>query len=266
MKRSVYAFALLLLFGPAARQAWARVGLNVDPPKREFTIAPGGSLTDAITVQNKGDKKGFFLVTSMDLYRSRSGEVLFSPGGTHPRGLGAWIRVNPTEFELEPDESRIVRFTVTPPKEAAGSYLGVIFFQTRPEKLERTGALVSAQVGSVVVLHVSGKVLKKGDLIGMGIAPYHPGKPLELALTFKNEGNWLLRPKGKVSIKDASGRTVGEAEVNQEEDAVLPGDEREFKIRWTGQLAAGSHTIEAMLDYGGQEFVVGQTRLTVGKQ
>jgi len=265
MKRTLSVLILLALFGLSAGPTGATIGLNVDPPKREFTVAPGTSLTDAITVRNSGDGRTSFVVAAMDLSLTKSGEAVFSDVGKSPRGFGAWIRVNPTEFELEPGQSQVVRFTVTVPKEASGSYQAVVFFRTRPEKSAAMGSMVSAQVGSVLVLHVIGNVLIKGDLVGMAIAPYHPGKPVEVALTIKNEGNWLLRPKGKVSIKDAGGKTVGEAEVNQDGGAVLPGAEREFRSRWNGQLTAGSYTVEAVLDYGGQEFLVGQTRFTVGK-
>jgi len=265
MKRTLAVLSLLALFGLSAGPTGATIGLNVDPPKREFTVAPGTSLTDAITVRNTGDGRTSFIVTAMDLALTKSGEAVFSAAGTSPRGFGAWIRVNPTEFELEPGHSQAVRFTVTVPQEASGSYQAVVFFRTRPEKSEAMGSMVSAQVGSVLVLHVTGHVLIKGDLVGMAMAPYRPGTPVEVALTIKNEGNWLLRPQGKVSIKDASGKTVGEADVNQEGGAVLPGAEREFRSRWNGRLPAGAYTVEAVLDYGGQELLVGQTRFTVSK-
>src|SRR5712691_2972549 len=145
MKRTLSALILLVVLWLSGGPAWALVGMNVDPPRREFTIGPGASLTDAIAVTNQGDKPGSFVVTVMDLSLTKSGEAVFHPARTRPRGAGTWIRVNPAAFELAPGETQLVRFTAAVPQDVAGSYLAVIFFQTRPEQLRTTGAMLSAR-------------------------------------------------------------------------------------------------------------------------
>lgn len=263
MHSTLSVLILLVVLWLSGGPARALVGINVDPPRREFILGPGASLTDAIAVTNQGDKHSSFAVTVMDLALTKSGEAVFHPGGTRPCGAGAWIRVNPAAFELAPGDTQLVRFTAVVSQAVAGSYVAVIFFQTRPEQLRTTGAMLSARMGSVLVLHVAGQELKKGEIVGMAMAPYRRGKPFEMALTFKNAGNWLLRPQGKVRLKDGSGAVLGEVDVNAEEGPVLPGDEREFRMQWVGQLAPGSYTMEAILDYGGEELLVGEAHLTV---
>jgi len=256
---------VLLLPAFTTGQAWAGVGLNVAPPKFEFSLRPGGSFTETVTVENKGDTRGHVSAFPMDLSMDRMGELIFSKAGTQPRSLAPWIRVNPTEFELEPGQSQLVRFTVTAPPDALGSYLAVIFFQTRPERLQASGAAVSARVGSILIAHVSGKEVRKGEIVSLTVSPFQPGKPLEVAVTFENKGNWLLRPKGTMKVKEVHGKVVWEASLDEEGGAVLPLTQREFHMKGPGDLPVGNYTVEVALDYGGKEILAAETTFTVAK-
>ncbi len=260
--RSRTLFPLLLL--ACADPAGAGVGLGLGLPRVEVTLLPGGSFTEAIPVQNRGTERARILTAVMDLSMDVQGRLDVVKAGSTPRSAASWIRVNPTVFELDPSETTLIRFTVTVPREVSGTYLAVILFRTRPEKLQGMGAALSAEIGSTIIVHVSGQGVKRaGDLVGLTVSPFRPGEPLEVVALFANEGNLLLRPKGMLTIRDARGTVIGQAPINEEEGAVLPLSRRAFRTLWRGNLPPGTYPLEVRFDYGGEALVVGETTVKV---
>lgn len=260
--RSFALFPLLLLAYPAP--GGAGVGLGLGLPRVEVTLSPGDSWSSAIPVQNRGTERARILTTVMDLTMDVEGRLDIVKAGSTSRSASSWIRVNPTVFELEPEETKLIRFTVTAPRGVSGTYLAVILFRTRPEKLKGMGAALSAEIGSTLIVHVSGQGLKRaGDLVDLTVSPPRPGEPLQVVALFANEGNVLLRPKGMLTILDDRGNVIGQAPINEEEGAVLPLSRRAFRTLWRGDLPPGTYHLEVRFDYGGEAFVVGETTVKV---
>ena len=101
-----------------------------------LAIAPA-----TITVRlDKGRPSGTFQLTNLgdktERYRARAVHFALSEGGAllfpppDDLSLAPWIRFNPAEFEIPPNATRVIRYTILPPKGLAkGEYWGGIEFE-----------------------------------------------------------------------------------------------------------------------------------------
>lgn len=78
--------------------------------------------------------------------------------------------------------------------------------------------------------------------------PQRPQDPFRFALQYQNTGNTAQKLSGRFEVRDATGKKVAEAEV--EEVVVLPGQVRVLPVALVGPLPVGNYTALAILNYG----------------
>jgi len=256
----------LLVLGLLLSLAQAQTGVGVSPPRALFSLAPGGSATQTVVVDHPG-RQGTLRVNALlaDVLLKPDGGPLYLEPGSHPRSLARWLSLSPLEFLLPPQGSQEVRYTVQVPPEAKdGTYWGILFFESGPAQ-ERPGGQgvgirVRTRVGHVVYVDV-GRVTRSGRIQGVRYQPpVGRGEP-ELRVVFQNTGNGVLRLKGRVEVRDASGKPVQQAEVP--ETASLPGATHEIPVPLKDPLPPGRYVVLAVLDYGAASLIAGEARLEV---
>lgn len=265
--QTIAALLALLATFLVAPGTWAAVGLNVAPPRFEVAVAPGTNFTEGITVENRGDEKTTVSVSLADVAVNAKGDVKIVRAGTEPRSAATWIRLNPTSFELEPEASQVVRFSFSMPADASGTYVALILFRTRPRLAPGDKRIaVAAEVGSTIVIDTQGRGTKRGSLQNLTASRYRPGEPIQVTVSFQNEGDTLLRPKGTWRIQRQGGAQVAEGKVNEEAVGVLPMHVRDFTQEWKGELAEGEYVLQTQVDYGERELLEGDRKFSVAKE
>lgn len=114
--------------GVATRPAGAD-GLPDARTRFEYSADPGQSVTDHVLVGNTGTERQDFTVYATDAYNEPNGEVALLATAETPTRLGSWVTFeggqSRLQFSLEPDEVRLITFTVTFPAEATpGDHVG----------------------------------------------------------------------------------------------------------------------------------------------
>ncbi len=240
------------------------ISLNVWPPKIELNAMPGETKTGVINVDNKGSAVASIVAYITDVGMERNGNITFPEGGSLPFSCEPWLLVNPEQFTLAQGSSQQVRYTLKVPQDAAGTYLANIFIQTKPEKQSfTTGSTISARIGSMIIVNVTGTGSKAAELFSLGTQRSKDGRQTQVELGIRNKGNVLLRPTGTIEIKSEAGWTVDKVEFNQDKQAVLPLSERLFPIAISPNVEPGAYRLIATVDYGGRELLVGETRVNI---
>src|SRR5215510_1544010 len=112
---------LLLVSAPA----WADMSIDVSPVRTHVTLHAGDEYTNSVRVQNSGLEPIRLRSYLEDWTLDEAGTPIFKPAGTERRTASLWIEAAPSDFLLEPGETKFVRFTAKVPENTPdGGYYG----------------------------------------------------------------------------------------------------------------------------------------------
>ena len=255
--------AVTLPFAPlVSAQQPSGQGLEISPPLIERSVDPGKSLTLEIQLRN---------ITKSTLATSGSIEDFVAQGEEGQAKLLLDEDAEPSPFTLRPWVSSITRLTLGPgelkttkvtidvPKDASpGGHYGVIRFSGVPPELEGTGVSLSASIGTLVLLNVSGDVVKKASIEELYSTQNNEKKgffekgPVTLGIRIKNEGSVHIKPTGTLRVTDTFGREVEVLSINPLGGNILPASIRKFEQTMEKSTAFGRYTVKADVQYDGK--------------
>lgn len=241
------------------------LSLNISPPSFTAAVKPGGSASGKVDVFNKGDIAVGILAYTQDWVYQGDGGKEFRAAGTTPLSCAKWIQLFPQKFEMEPNSTVSVQYSITVPQDAKGGYYAVIFFESVPtgDTADEAGMFIrfAGRLGAIVYLEVEGSTERKAAVESLSIEPPQSNKPLELKLAMKNTGNVYIGAEGVLNIMDDEGLIYGTQKFGPVN--TLPGDTREYAAEWFGELEEGSYTAVVTLDIDGAEPLVEERTITV---
>ena len=246
----------VLSFTPA--RAEEGFTFSVEPPRAELVIPPGKRRGKTVTINNTKADQPTHLVTYVT-------DVIFLPDGTHdfpPAGstewsAAKWVQVSPTELDVPAGKSAEVRISVAVPEGAQGGYYAMVFFESMPSYAQ-PGIGVNFRIGALVDVTIPGTAVYQAKLANLTLAP-----PYSIVVEIFNEGNVLIRPKGKLKIFDGAGRRVGQEDFNPDRLGVLPRTLRRLTQKLTTPLTPGTYRLRAEIDYGAKQIVLGELPVVV---
>ena len=243
---SVLVTALLLsgLAAPAAfaaEEAGAASNVNgafdvvISPPSLGLQVAPGGSVTTDIRVQNHGIATEHVKVSLLKFgARGQDGTPDLKdlqPGDE----FANWATFSTPKFDAEPNVWKTVKLTISPPKTAAfGYYYAVVFSRDGAEKQIKTKqANLLGAVASLVLVDVqSPGAVRQAKITEFSTAKnVHEYLPVDFTVRIHNTGNTHIAPRGNIIIYKG-GKNVGLIEVNLKKGFVLPNSYRKFVASW----------------------------------
>lgn len=249
------ALSTLVLLAPAS--APADISVDVSPAKYELQTAPGKTETFPILVRNTSTAAVHILAYLSDFEVGPNGNYVFSKPGKNPFSVAKAITINPREFDLDPNTSQQVRFSVDVPMNASGEYSSMVFFETRPTRAQR-GVSIAERIASKIYVDIPESTHFTGEIDDVSAKSLGDGQ--HYLVGFHNTGNVHVYLSGRVEIKQ------GGAVVDK---VTLPTGmlvERAGKrvVDAVGKkLPPGSYQAVALIDFGGPNLVAGQTSFTV---
>jgi P pilus assembly chaperone PapD len=238
----------------------------VAPITVETDVQPGTAYTASIQVRNEAAPSPIasppsalrIKVHPMDWTMGLDGTPRFVAAGTLPGSCSKWLEVNPAEFDLQPGQTQEVRYTLTVPAEARGTYRTVLMFEpgSQPVKLRNGGMNVVGRVGSILYA-TAGPHRKSGRIIGFSATA------AGMSLALENTGDDHLRLTGGITVKDGAGKVVREEKLPGA--VVLPHQDnrRQLSLTWATPLPAGEYSVTVVVDYGGEELLGADTPIKV---
>lgn len=249
-------------------------GLEISPPVIELRADPGQTVTATIRVRNvasgpviaKGRADDFGAGSTED----GQPKLLLEEEGATRYSLKYWISSVP-DLKLAPQELKTAVVNIVIPKNAEpGGHFGVIRFTAVPPELEGTGVSLSASVGTLVLLKVSGDV--KDDLslaefstvkldskgLVKSKASFFEAGPVGFVVRLRNNGTVHEKGTGGITVTDTFGKNVGTLAVNEKGGNVLPDSVRRFEQTLAKKNLFGHYTAKLSLTYlGGQKQING---------
>lgn len=240
-------------------------GLEISPPVVELQADPGQTVTTAISIRNV--TKGALLVKAKtDDFgagddESGQPQLLLDTEGQSRFSLKYWVS-SVTDLTLAAGELKKNQITIKVPKNAEpGGHFGVVRFTAVPPELEGTGVALSASVGTLILVRVSGNITDKlsleefstGRWKGEGSVVTKTGffeyGPVAFVVRLKNEGSVHEKPKGTITVSNTFGKQVGSINVNDKGGNVLPDSVRRFEQELASKRLFGRYVAKLDLSY-----------------
>lgn len=247
--------ALSLIFVSSLVKALSsQIYFGVTPIRFELKARPGEQITEVIYVRNNSSKPMRIKAYPENWFLKEDGTRMFVGNQPASYSCREWVKVNPFDFRLQPEEVRSVRFTMSVPPEAEpGGYHTTVSFENVPEAAGRGQLGQVAFTGKIVaaVYVVVGKVQIEGSLEDMTFES--AGENQFIKLFLKNPGKTHFRLKGEIHVRTPGGIKVVTLPVPDE--PVLPESQRFVTIRLEEKIPPGDYRLEARLDIGRDELL-----------
>jgi hypothetical protein len=265
LKRLWVGLLLLVVVGamnvvPAAAQDNGQ-GLEISPPLIELKTDPGKTVQ--ITIRLRNITKGPLIAKPQIHDFIAQGEdgqpKLLLDDNAPPSAytLKSWIQPI-AEITIAPQEIKTLTTTLVVPKNASpGGHYGVIHFTAIQPGLEGTGVSLSASIGSLILLNVSGNVNQKLNIKEFYTSQnghkksFFEKSPISFTEKLSNEGNIHEKPTGTLRVTNMLGREVAVLSINQLGGNVLPGSTRRFDQQLNKPRLFGRYTVQADIQYAG---------------
>ena len=252
-------------------------GLEISPPVIELNADPGQTVTAIIRVRNvtagpliaKGKADDFGAGSSED----GKPKILLDEKEATRYSLKYWVAGVP-DLKLAPQELKTAVVNIVVPKNAEpGGHFGVIRFTAVPPDLDGTGVSLSASVGTLVLLKVSGAIkddVSLAELSTSHIKPADPKKPTSVPMfdrqtsffesgpvgflvRLRNAGTVHEKATGGITVTDTFGKNVATILVNEKGGNILPDSVRRFEQTLPTKGLFGHYTAKLTMSYlGGQ--------------
>ena len=223
MRRTL--FSLVVVVAGFAPQARADLSLDVSPIRIHVSLHAGDEYTNSVRVQNSGLEPVRLRAYLQDWSLDEGGTPLFHPAGTEKRTASLWIEAAPSDFLLEPGETKFVRFTAKVPKATPDAgYYGSLILESLPLDRSVQGAMhmfVQGRIATMIYLTV-GTPKRSAQITSL--LPVQRGDKRYVRLTVTNDGEDVIRLAGDMSIQAKAG-TKGNP-IPLPDVPVLPGSRR----------------------------------------
>lgn len=245
--------------------------LEIAPPVITLTGNPGQSIKTQILLRDISGSN--LVVTSQTNDFVAAGEdgtpkVILDNNTPDPYSMRSWV-VPPASVSLVPRQIQTLPVTINIPANASpGGHYAVIRFTGTAPSLTGTGVSLSASLGALVLLTVSGNIVNNLSLASFTVS--HNGKtgsifqsgPLDFSVRLKNSGNVHELPTGQIAIKDMFGRKLASLNVNLPPKNVLPSSIRKFDSSLDSSVIGnkrlfGRYKAELTMTYGKDQKVTG---------
>ncbi len=253
------------LLAAHCHQAFAQVPpLGVTPIEVQHTVArPGSRLTDQFIVTNGGDVPMFVSGYTSDWTVAKTGNIAFQEPGTNPQSCAAWIQLVPPSFSIPPKGQVTVRYTISTPPTLTAEHHALVFFECRPLPAKgnnNMNLLIAARIGCKIFVAPAQPLALQGKLSGISLLPAPDNK---LAINFENTGSGHLRANGTIEARDANGQVVAKGELLPPNVQMTAGTNVDLTPKWDRDLAAGTYTMRAVVDYGAKTLAGGEVKVEI---
>jgi len=234
-------------------------GLEISPPVVELSANPGQTITTSIRIRNvaageliaKGKADDF----GADDKEDGKPKFLFDETGATRYSLKYWVQSVP-DLRLAPQELKTANITIKVPANAEpGGHFGVVRFTAVPPDVQGTGVALSASVGALVLLRVSGNVTDNLDLVSFTTSQngqsgsFFEHGPVGFTVRLKDTGSVHEKPQGTIDVTGMFGKKIGSIKVNENGGNVLPDSIRRFDEELGKKSLFGHYTAKLNLTY-----------------
>lgn len=212
--------------------------LEIAPPILTLRADPGQTITAQINIRDISRTK-LQVSSQVNDFRAAGEDgtpkILLDETESDPYSIKSWVQPLP-DMILTPQEIKVLPVTIRVPASASpGGHYGVIRFSAKAPEVNASGVSLSASLGTLVFITVSGNATEKLTVEEFAVSKdgkkgtFFETAPLTFMQRLKNSGNVHEQPAGQVNITDMFGKPVANLGVNMPPRNILPNSIRRFE-------------------------------------
>lgn len=242
---STYLAILALLVVPTTPTLAATTDetITLSPTTKRYSVDPGQTISDSITITNTGGKAFSFITYARPYFVSGEAYTPVFDVINKQTDAYRWVTFEGATYSAAPTQAVKIPFTLTVPENAAsGGHYGVIFAETQPESSTQAKNSVfrKKRVGALLYVTVKGDNVLKGSLESTTISPLQTKPPLSTQSRVKNAGNVDFVDNAKLEVRDIFGQLKY---TTEREVTVLPGTTRNVNFEWNDASTFGLYNV-----------------------
>ncbi len=262
-----FRYFLLISFLLSLSQGLKAQDFEVAPVRVVFSTTPGESQSRTVTIKNHGNRKETITLQMQDFLVQRDGRMEMLPAGSTSNSISNWINLNPGFLELEPNESRSVQVTLQAPNDEYSSRWGILSFVTTAEQTAfsadrelQTGLSLAGRID--IYLSYIPETDDTGRLEINSLEEIESENPDERVFNVNLDNLGERITSGKVFLVASHLQTGEEHRFRTIDVTTYPQSSRTVELRMPADLAPGTYSVAAILDYPGSASLKG-TQITV---
>lgn len=258
-----YLFFLCLFF--TFQNVLKSQDFEVSPVKINFHAEAGQSQSTTVTVRNHANKKTAFMLEATDMILKEKKDLKII--NSIERSCSQWLNINPSFFELNPNEEKEVNVTIQVPSDSYSTRWAKIIVKTTKEQSAfnvdkgiGAGILISPQI-AIKVLQ-SAKSNQNFDATIDQLIEITKTSDTARIFTaeIENIGDKIM--KTKVYLLASNLNTAEEFQYKPIKVEIYPDTKKIVKLFLPKKLPSGEYSLAAILDYPNAESLQG-TQMTI---
>lgn len=239
------------------------ISLSLSPVFLNLTTDPGRGVVSQFRVTNNSNFTEFLEIDVKKFEPSNTGAGVVIGEVNSEDEFVNWVSFSEKEFSIVPNQTKTIKFTIHPPKEAAlGYYYSFVVQRIKGEKAEGSGSALSGAGALPVLLEVKSPNAKRE----IQILDFKTDKlfyeylPAQFIIKVKNTGNVHVAPAGDIFIDSLWNREVAVISSNKGRGNILPNATRDYTSVWDDGFGVKTLKVEAdqpvLNDKGEKEYFV----------
>lgn len=263
--------ALTLTAPPTHALEPGDIVMSLTPSEQDIELSPGQTYSGSVTITNVG-RLPYSVKASVSPYYVADDDYTpdFENESAYTK-LHNWVKLDQTEYHLEPGAKADVDFTIIVPKDVAsgGQYAAIMLLSNN--KASSDGVNVQAQLAAILYGHVSGGELRReGELVNHSLPNFMFNSEFVISETVKNTGNIDFRVTQKITVTNffTNKEIINENTISSDGDLVgsntatiLPGTSRTGILRWENAPKLGVFRVTQDISFLDQSYTFSQVVL-----
>lgn len=242
-------------------------------PRLDYSLEAGQSETSAVLVTNPRDEETYLRLFATDARTSTHGGVSFPDSSEPVSATGGWISLSASEFTLQPQEQRVIPFTISVPADArAGEHRAGILLEladpdtSRPEDFPEGQIYVAVRFRKALNVRVTVPGPVAVDFEIVSVEHVFEGGQSTFEVKLRNRGNISTDVAGgNLEVSDSSGQVIGSLPIRMS-GKFLAGDTVVYVVLFDEPLPEGRYAVAVTMDYGGDAPATWQSTFEVVKE
>ena len=238
-----------------ALPAAAQVGIGLSPLRVELPAVVGQTKTQSLSISNESPTSVHIRANTLDFRIDDEEQPQFSSTGLEnsPHSCRKWLKLNPVEFDLAPNEHKTIRYSFRYPDQLdEGSFHCAASFTTSPQPGEGQIGMATNIRLITTFYAVNGRPKPSARVTSVRFAPPADNSVANrnAVLNIENTSSTYFRVNGTLEVRDASDSVIETAQFRA--IPILPDRVQPFTFPLKTASAPGQ-TMRARIDIGDGE-------------
>lgn len=225
---------------------------EVAPVILNYDCEPGQIQTKVMTIRNHANQKQQFILTISDM---RTDSSNLKQGGKNPKSCKDWLSVNPSFFDLNPNEIKEVKVVLQVPPNEMNTRGAMIYVSATEEKTSlaadkqlKTGVRVKPRIGVKVVQSPRSNTNYNAKISDLKEITTTKDSARTFQAKITNSGDKVIDCKILLVLSNLS--TAKEIKSKPLKASIFPGNSKTVRLYMPANVPSGKYSLAAILDYG----------------